>query len=535
MEASLETTSIRDALARPSAFPEPRPSHVDVEETHASWVFLGGEHALKVKKPVDFGFLDFRTIERRKEACEAEVTLNRRLAPSTYRGVIPVRRRGDGTLGFGGEGTIVDWAVHMARLSDDVRADRLLEAGQLSGAIVDRIAERLAAFHAAAKSDAATSAYGSIDAIAKNVVENFDQTRSVVTSYVRSDEAYEIEKWQLGFLRDHAARFEKRIADRRIRDGHGDLRLEHVYSGKDESLTIVDCIEFNERFRFADVCADVAFFSMDLAWHERVDLAERFLACYARCAGDFDLYGVVDFYESYRAYVRGKVATMLAADGGASAELRERAAHEARRFFLLALSAQRRSLLWPALVCVGGVIASGKSTIADAIAREMSAPVIDADRTRKQMLGVTPTQHVNEAAWKGAYDPDFTSTVYAEVFRRAWVVLASGRPVVIDASFRSAVQRRAACDLARSLRVPIRFIECRADADVCRARLLRRENESGVSDGRLAIFDDFVARFEPMTELSMLEHLIVDSSRGLDETLATIRKHVQTWPRGLVA
>ena len=526
---------VMDDLALPAAFPIPRPSRIERVETHASWVFLGDRDVFKVKKPVNFGFLDFSTIDKRRAACESEVSLNARLARGVYLGVVPVTRSPDGSLVFGGAGEVVDWAVHMTRLPDEQRADVLLTAGKLSGSEVDALAERIAAFHEAVRCDEETSAQGATSAIKRNVVENFSQTRDVVSEYLAPEEADEIERWQLAFLSENAPLFDDRIASQRIRDGHGDLRLEHVYFGASGSVTIIDCIEFNERFRYADVCADVAFLSMDLAWHGRVDLAERFLARHARATGDYDLYSVVDFYESYRAYVRGKVATLLAADELADESARERAATEARRYFLLALAAHRKPLLGPALVCVGGLIASGKSSIAEAIALEMSATVVDADRTRKRMLGVPPIVPIHDPAWKGAYDLSFTEEVYAEVRRRAGVVLGSGRPVVVDASLRSATERRALRDLARQHGVPVRFVECQVNPELCRVRLLRRERESGVSDGRLAIFDDFCARFEPMTELPPAEHLVVRTSKPLAQTLLELRSHVQTWPRGLVA
>lgn len=272
---------------------------------------------------------------------------------------------------------------------------------------------------------------------------------------------------------------------------------------------------------------------MDLASHGRVDLAERFLARYARASNDFDLYALVDFYESYRAFVRAKVCMMRLADPLADEATRPQTGAEARRHFLLALSADRRPLLLPALVAVGGIIASGKSTIADRVGADMGAPVIDADRTRKAMLGVAPTEPVHEAAWKGAYDPAFTEKVYEEVLRRAGVVLASGRPVVLDASFRSPAMRGAARKLASTYGVPFRFVECRADVEACRARLVVRANHAGVSDGRIAIFDEFCAKFEPPRELPECERIAVDTSRAIDDSIATLRTRLDTWPPGL--
>lgn len=524
--------SLEDDLSRPEAY-ETKTARVDLVRTHIASVFLLDRDVFKIKRPVDLGFLDFRTIESRRAVCEAEIRLNARLAPRVYEGLEAVRRGADGRCRIGGDGEIVDWAVHMRRMPDERRADVLLEHDMLSGAKLDALAERLAAFHAAARSDAVTSSFGTCASILCNVEENFAQTRDEIDVFVRPEEADEIVRWQRAFVHGHRALFDERVATGKVRDGHGDLRLEHVYFEDHAAPTILDCIEFSDRFRFADVCADVAFLSMDLASHGRVDLAERFLARYARASNDFDLYALVDFYESYRAFVRAKVCMMRLADPLADEATRPQTGAEARRHFLLALSADRRPLLLPALVAVGGIIASGKSTIADRVGADMGAPVIDADRTRKAMLGVAPTEPVHEAAWKGAYDPAFTEKVYEEVLRRAGVVLASGRPVVLDASFRSPAMRGAARKLASTYGVPFRFVECRADVEACRARLVVRANHAGVSDGRIAIFDEFCAKFEPPRELPECERIAVDTSRAIDDSIATLRTRLDTWPPGL--
>jgi len=303
-----------------------------------------------------------------------------------------------------------------------------------------------------------------------------------------------------------------------------------MYFGGDGSLTVIDCIEYSDRFRCGDVCADVAFFSMDLAAHGQVGLAERFLAKYARATGDYDLYAVVDFYEDYRAYVRGKVAVLTARE--ATSELRDRALADARRHFAFALSTGRRSLLEPVVVAVGGVIASGKSTVAEALADRLSAPVIDADRTRKQLVGLAPTSHDSSAPFEGPYNQAMTARVYAEVMLRASTVLESGRPVILDASFRTEDMRYAARELATEHGVPFLMVECRASPAVCRERLVRREREASVSDGRLAIFDAFCARAEPVREIADAERLVLDTERPLEDTLGALDERLRTWPKG---
>ena len=500
-------------------------------ETHISWVVIGPRDVYKLKKPVDFGFLDFTTLELRKDACEAEVELNRRLAPDVYRGVLPVTRDAGGRWVLGGEGEPVQWAVHMRRLPDADRADIRLRQGRLQAEDIERIALRLARFHEQARCDEHTASFGSRQAIEANVRENFAQTEDSITQHVTSDEAAEIEDWQLRFLEDNAALLEDRAAQGRVRDGHGDLRLEHVYIDEQGEIVIIDCIEFNERFRFADVASDLAFLAMDLSEHDHPALAERLVAAYARASNDYDLYSVLDFYQSYRAFVRAKVASLLAEDPGVDERTGRRASEQARRHYLLALASERRSVLPPMLIAVGGVIASGKSTVADRLAAQMGAPVVDADRTRKSMLGVAATQRVDSDAWTGAYDPAFTETVYEEVLRRAAVVLRSGRPVVVDASFRSRSFRARARAVAARAGVPFRFVECRVEPAVAKERLRERAKTASVSDGRLEIFDDFVAKWEPVLELPAGEHVLLDTQRPVEQSMQTLRELVPTWPQ----
>jgi aminoglycoside phosphotransferase family enzyme/predicted kinase len=514
----------RHDLALPGAYPSPRPASVSVIETHISWVFVLDRDVYKVKKPVSLGFLDFTTLEERQRACVAEAELNGRLAPGVYLGVVPVRLQ-EGRAVLHGDGPVVDYAVHMRRLPDGLRADLRLERGRLSGKDIDAIALRLAAFHAGARTDPEIACLGAPAAVARNIEENFRQTEDSLSTYVRPDEAAEIVRWQTAFVRDRTMLFQERVAAGRVRDGHGDLRLEHVYLPEREPPLAIDCIEFSDRFRYADVCSDLAFLSMDLAAHARVDLGERLLAAYARESQDYDLYALVDFYEAYRAFVRGKIAALVACDHAVEADRRASAAREARRAFLLALSAGRSPLVRPTVIAVGGVIASGKSTIAEAIGHALSAPVIDADRTRKHLLGVLPTYRADDPAWAGAYDPAVTLDVYAEVLRRAEVVLSSGRPVVLDASFRATEHRAGARALALRRGASFAFVECTADMRTYEARLAARERqaEGRVSDGRRQILRDFAARFEPVTKLPPPEHVRIDTRRPIDESLANIR------------
>ena len=492
-------------------------------ETHISWVFVGERDVYKVKRPVDFGFLDFTTPDQRREACEAELRLNRRLAPDVYLRVVPITVDDGGTHVLDGTGRVVDWAVHMRRLDDSRRADNLLATGALDRERIDALAERVAAFHSNARCD---PSYGDVDTIRGNVEENFEQTRQSLGHFMSEAEAAEIEAWQLGELRDET-KFVARAEAERIREGHGDLRLEHVYFEPDGSITIVDCIEFNDRFRYGDVCSDIAFLSMDLAWHGRIDLAERFLATYARVANDFALYRVVDFYESYRAFVRGKIACFLADDEEASHATRARAKEEARRYFMLSLAYERPPLVPPRIIAVAGPIASGKSKTAHAAGELLSAPVVSSDRTRKHLAGRQANASLKSEAWSGAYSEEATASVYDALLIAAEAIVSSGRPVVLDASFRSRSSREKARELARALGVPFLMVECAAPRDELERRLEKRASrETHESDARAELLDDFLARFEPIDELPEDEHLLVDTTQPRDENRARLAERL---------
>lgn len=532
---------MRADLSRPSAYPLPHPDRIETCETHVSYIFMTEREVYKVKKPVSLGFLDFSTVLARKCACEAEVVLNARLAAPVYLGVVPVRVGPDGRARFHSNGganddEIIDWAVHMLRLPDEIRADHRLVRGTLTPFHLDRLAKHLADFHARCTSSDVIASYGSPTDIARNVRDNFDAVRGTVGSAISIEHAREIEHWQLGFLDTKKDLFADRSLRGMVRDGHGDLRLDHVYFDDDAAndddrakggITVLDCIEFSTRLRSGDVCADIAFFSMDLSAHGRPDLGARFVARYAREADDYDLYALVDFYEGYRATVRAKISLLLA-EQRTNNEARTQAYAKARAHFALALASAHRSMLPTAVVAVGGVIASGKSTIAEALAERMSAPVVDTDRARKAILGVNATKPMHAAPFEGPYDYDVTIKTYAEAMRRAAVVLSAGRSVIIDATFRGRSERQQARALAERAGAAFVFVECRAPREVCLARLEKREREGSVSDGRRAIWDDFALAVEPIApgEFSDGQHVTLDTTKSITENMHALVNHV---------
>jgi len=511
----------------------------ELRTTHASWVFLRGDDVWKVKRPVAFGFLDFKTVEARRRFCEEEVRLNGRLAPEIYLGIEPVRRSGHGFVvgkrGPAGGEDVVDWAVHMRRLPDAASAAARLARSALGADDLAILAERLAAFHRAAR---VTPDFGAAARLRANVDENFAETerligglldQRLVGGLLDRDSFEETRAFQSGWLDAHEALVRLRQREGRIREGHGDLRLEHVYflpeAAPSRSPVVIDCVEFDERFRCGDVAGDVGFLAMELEAVRRPDLGAGFLARYAEASDDFGLYAVLDFYLSYRAWIRGKVAALVARDAATSADLRRAKRDEARRDFALARSYARRAADPAFVVAVGGMIGSGKSTLASALGRALAAPVVSSDRTRKALAGLEPTARAGAELYTDVH----RDRTYGEVLGRSGVVAASGRGVVLDATFAEGRWRAAAAAGARSLGATFVLIEVTcADETTLRTRLAHRRGAAFASDATDAELDGFRRRYAAPDDSEGIPLLHVDGggteARALGAALDGLRR-----------
>ena len=506
-------------LLRPEAYPSPRPTRVELVTTHISWVFLTERDVFKIKRPVDYGFVDYSTLERRRRCCEAEVRLNRRLAPGIYRGVVPVRSGPSGHT-LVGDGPVVDYAVHMRRLPDDGSAEALLRVGTLTHERLWRVADLLAQFYGTAPS---LAAYGAEDVIRANIAQTLECSRPFVGSLLTPASFDALRAWQLACLEAKAECFKSRAARGHIRDGHGDLRLEHVYF-EDGVPLVIDCVEFSEQLRVSDVASDTAFLAMELRARGRGDLAESFLGRFALVSNDYDLYDVVDFYLSYRALVRGMVAALLTVDSSTPATKAARKADEARTLFALAERCTRSAPAPGPVVAVGGLIGSGKTVLAEALARALAMPVVSSDRTRKWQAGIEAT----ERAPATAYMAEFTRQVFDELFRRATVVLRSGRGVILDATFRERAVRREARELARRHGRRFLFVETTCDEATLRERLRRRAASPSVSDATEELLGRVAEEFEPVTELPFAERVVVSTTESLGTLVGSVRRALGT-------
>jgi aminoglycoside phosphotransferase family enzyme/predicted kinase len=480
----VELAAVIAELSQPGAYPVPIAS-VDVRQTHISVVFLAGPCAYKVKKPVQFGFLDFGTLEKRRFFCEEEVRLNRRLAPDMYLGVVPVTHGAAG-LQMEGQGEVVEWAVKMQRLPDDATLEYRLARGEVEDERIRALARKIASFHAQAETGAAIAALGRFEVVAGNARENFAQTASQVGTTIRPnvyDRVRSLTEQALSHLRPL---IEKRAAAGIPRDTHGDLRLDHVYLLPERpppgDLVIIDCIEFSQRFRFGDPIADMAFLVMDLRFHGRRDLADVFTEEYLQAAHDAEGAALLPFYTAYRAAVRGKVEGLKLEEKEIPEEERAVALTRARAHWLLALGELEEPGHRPCLVLVGGLPGSGKSTLAAAVAENADFQVIRSDIVRKELTGVATVSQGASQFEEGIYTPEWNERTYADCLRRAEDLLFDGRRVLIDATFREERNRQKFLDAALRWGVPGLFLLCRAEPELVRQRLFSRRGDASDAD-----------------------------------------------------
>ncbi|HWE35939.1 MAG TPA: AAA family ATPase [Isosphaeraceae bacterium] len=482
----MELARLIAALADPSAYPDPiGAGAVEVRQTHISAVFLAGPFAYKVKKPLDLGFLDHTTLDRRRHACDEEVRLNRRLAPTVYLGVVPITEDATGVR-VEDAGEVVDWAVKMARLPDEATLRARLGCGELDASHLEALARRLADFHAGAEGGPAVAAFGRFDVVAGNALDNFDQA----AAHVGATLSRAVFDRLRGLTESALTRLRPTIearADRGMpRDGHGDLRLDHVYLFPDREppadLVVIDCIEFHERFRCADPVADVAFLVMDLVAHGRRDLARAFADAYLRAAGDPEGRALLPFYNAYRAAVRGKVEGIAHFEPELAEADRAAALARARARWLLGLGELEEPSRRPCLVLVGGLPGTGKSTLARGLAARAGFDVIRSDLVRKELAGLGPDRVAAASFGAGIYSPEWTERTYAECARRAEGLLFDGRRVLVDASFRAASSRRMLLELGTRWGVPALFLLCQADPAAVRGRLDRRTGDASDAD-----------------------------------------------------
>jgi len=320
-----------EALMKPEAYDE-EPGQIELAQTHISFVFLTRNFVYKVKKAVDLGFLDFTTLEKRRFFCEKELELNRRLCGDMYLGVVPINR--SNIIKIKGKGETVEYALKMKRMPQEKMMNNLLEEKKADSKLIDRIAKIIAEFHSKAETNKRINKFGSLAIIKTNWEENFEQTQEFVGKSISMKNFKLIRERIEDFMKRNLSFFERRTAEGRVRDCHGDIHSGNIFVT--DRIYIFDAIEFNERFRYSDVASDIAFLAMDLDFKERTDLSNFFVERYVKYSGDQELMRLLPFYKCYRAYVRGKVVSFKLKDPSVCGEEKRAAMKEAKAYFKLA-------------------------------------------------------------------------------------------------------------------------------------------------------------------------------------------------------
>ena len=321
-----------EVLLKPQAYPH-KPQKIELVQTQMSFIFLTGEYVYKVKKPVNLGYLDYTTLEKRHFFCRQELELNRRLCPDVYLAVIPIVEE-KGELRIEGQGKAIEYAVKMKKLPGERMMDVLLSQGQVTPEMVARVAEKLADFHKKAQTNQEIGAFGKLDVIRGNCDENFAQTEKYIGISITAEEYQHIENYTDNFVDSNPSLVDKRVREGRIRDCHGDLHAAHVCFTDD--ICIYDCIEFNDRFRYCDVASEIAFLAMDLDRYGRAGLSRHLVNTYVGLSHDEGLLRLLNFYKCYRAYVRGKVESFKLDDPLIPQSEKTKALESARSYFQLA-------------------------------------------------------------------------------------------------------------------------------------------------------------------------------------------------------
>ncbi|NQU04327.1 MAG: AAA family ATPase [Syntrophaceae bacterium] len=513
-----------DSLTRPEFYPH-RPDSVELIQTHISYIFIAGEYVYKVKKDVDFGFLDFTTLEKRKYYCEEELRLNQRLAREIYLDVVPICEDNKGDLHLRDGGTIVDYAVMMKKIPEERMLYRLLEKGVVEIAVMADVARKVSEFHKEAATGGEIDRIGGFETVRHNHEENFQQTEDFIDITIPKGRYGFIRSYVNNFLERNRSLFEKRVAQHRIRDCHGDLHLQHICIADD--ILIFDCIEFNERFRYLDVAAEISFLAMDLDYNGYTEYGKAFIDAYLKYSNDSEIMTLLNFYKCYFAYVRGKVIGFKINDRAIDEGERKIAIDTASPYFDLAYKYAARPEK-PTLILTAGLMGTGKSVLAKNLATLLDAKIVRSDVIRKEMLNISPSERHYEGFGEGIYSDDKSRKTYEKAIQLAEVELKKGKSAIIDASFKTKGEREMAFRFASSADAEFFIVECVCPDGIVKERLDARSSDSKeASNGRWEIFESQRGDFEKIDEFPEHCHIIADSSqtpeRCTEYTIAKIR------------
>ena len=487
-----------------------------VYETHISSVLVADGHAWKIKKPVDLGFLDFSTLEKRRHCCEEEIRLNGRLAPDVYQRVAAITGSVENPA-IDGEGEVIEYAVQMREFpADALLAD---DPALLDASLIDAIAEQVALFQRSAAVASQESGFGQPGAVLAPMLQNFEQILARIEEASDRQRLAALQAWTETRFAELHPLLEMRPGNGRIREGHGDMHLGNIAVEEGRAI-IFDGIEFNPQLRWIDVMSEVAFLVMDLQNRGHTGLAWRFLNGYLTQTGDFAGVGLLNYYLVYRALVRAKVAILRLAQPGMDMASQQAARDEYRSY--MALAGQHSGPQRPALIIMHGVSGSGKSWYATRLAEQLGAIRIRSDVERKRLYGYSPEAKTASGIGSGIYTTTAGMRTYDQLARLARHGIDAGYPVIIDATFLGRGQRERFRQLAATTGVPFVILACTASQDTLRQRILMRQAaDSDPSEAGMAVLESQLQSQEPLGEDEQANVLspVPDGSESL-ETLA---------------
>ncbi|MBI4583182.1 MAG: AAA family ATPase [Planctomycetes bacterium] len=481
------------SLENPSLYDHPV-ERFEVIETHISWVLLTGPYAYKIKKPVNLGFVDFSTLEKRRHDCLEELRLNRRLAPQLYLEVVAIAGSEESPA-INGPGPILEYAVKMVQFPQEDQLDRVLERGELRRERLDEIVRKIAAFHGRIDRAHEASEFGSVERTYQRVKDNFLQIRKVIDKPADLRRLYDLERWT---EEAHAALLEKLRARRRdgfVRECHGDMHLGNMALLGGEVM-IFDCIEFNPHYRWNDVISEAAFLAMDLHARERPDLANRFLNSYLEITGDYAGLAFLRYYLVYRAMVRAKVACIRFGQGPMDEAEKHHLLEQYAKYLRLAerfLEPAR-----PVLTITHGLSGSGKTTATQEILERQGAIRVRSDIERKRLFGLQPLERSGSALDAGLYGPEAFQKTYNRLAELSETILVAGYPVLADAAFLKWKEREQFRALARRLSVPFGILHLEAPEQVLRQRIAGRTGDA--SEASLEVLKQQIRTQEKLRE-----------------------------------
>ncbi|MGC9338067.1 MAG: AAA family ATPase [Candidatus Cloacimonadia bacterium] len=503
-------------------------TETSIIETHISWVVLTGSFAYKIKKPVNFGFLDFSTLAKRKFYCQEELHLNKQLAPNMYVDVVPIHKTAEGLRAGNYPGEIIEYAVKMVQFDQNRLMSNLLKENFIRNEDIKNIVKILTSFYRGLEPNEEIDKFGSIEIIKKNTDENFAQTENVIDITI-SKETYEsIKNKTNDFLNKQAELFQKRIKDGHIKDCHGDLHSGNIVIDRNGYITIFDWIEFNKRFRYSDIAADIGFLAMDLDYQNFPALSAYLVHEFLKRYKDDTFLQVINFYKCYRAYVRGKViGFMLSPD--LDNDSKNEIIKEANKYFGLAdyyaelFSCALKYDKTPILFVMHGLAGTGKSTIAHKLSSDYNAIEIGTDVVRKKIAGMDKYQRKYDNYGTGLYSVERTDDTYKEVMREAEDVLKNNRNCILNGTFLQQRHREWAYNLAKKYSAKMIIIHCTCDEEAIKKRFSERAVGKSVSDGRWEIYVQQKKDYVPLPkENSIIE--IDTSDNSYEHRMDYLRK-----------